>query len=858
MKYKISAFVFLAFILLMACESNDLSNSSLDLTQMEWEFRQVGTDKWYQASVPGNVISDLVMHEVLPDPFFRYNEDSAQWVENHDWEFTTQFNVKSAQANALNQRIVFEGLDTYADVYLNDSLIISANNMFHAWESDVNNLLKQGKNTLRLYFHSPVKIQNERYDSLGYIAINTNEFAPETEKKRTFSRKAPFHFGWDWGPRLVTSGIWRPAKIIFSNVAEIREPYFRPLFVSADSAVYQVEAQLQHYSAEDTEATVSVLIDGKEYVTENISLSEASQPVILKLKVDNPELWWCHGYGEPHLYEASIRLKVDGVTVDTYKAQLGIRDIQLVQEPDSIGRSFYFQLNGIPVFAKGANYIPSHTLTTEVTDSVYQSVIEDALQANMNMLRVWGGAIYENDRFYKLCDENGILVWQDFMFACELTPPVDYMYESIRKEAEYNVKRLRNHPSIALWCGNNENLTAWETWGWKSRYSEETVEALDQGFNKIYYEILPEAVASYQPEITYWPSSPAAYPGDVVADRKSGDEHDWTIWFGQKPFENYGEEVPRFASEYGIQAYPEMKTIESFTVAGDREYKSELLDYRQRSKMDWITPGFNGNDMIKQYTEMYFHEPADFASHVYLSQLMQARALKTGIEAHRSSPRCMGSLYWQLNDCWPTVSWATVDYFGRWKAAHYAVKKAFEKVLAVPVLNENDLQVSLVSEWMTDVPVDVEVFGFNLNETQQPTKIAEKNVSLSSLSITPISFEISGDFEGYYVEVIREDNSKLMASNSVFETYPKEQQYNQPAIQSSRKAEDGKIFLTLTTDVFARGVRLTANADGNFSDNYFDMLPGKTYEIEFVPYQAEKVDEVQFEIASYADFILNI
>lgn len=843
---------------MLSCTSENNQNKMLDLSTLDWEFRQVGTDAWYNASVPGNVISDLIDHGVLPDPLYRYNEDSAQWVEDQDWEFTAEFDLTEDQVNFIHQQIVFEGLDTYADVYINDSLVITADNMFHAWKSELNNVLVAGSNTLRIYFHSPIKIQNQRHEKLGYIAVNTNEFAPEDEKKRTFSRKAPFHYGWDWGPRLVTSGIWRPAYITFSNDASLENPYFRPLFVSKDSAIYTVEADISKHQAEALKGTFQVKLDGKVVAKKAIEISVNQEKVSLRLAIDNPELWWPAGYGEQHLYQAEVELVAAGKVIDRYETRLGVRDAKLVQKPDEVGRTFQFEINGIPVFAKGANYIPMHTLTTEVTDSMYQSLFEDALQANMNMLRVWGGAIYETERFYELCDENGILIWQDFMFACEMTPPVDYMYETIRKEAEYNVKRLRNHASIVLWCGNNENLMGWETWDWKTHYSEEIVEELDKGFRKIYYEILPKAVETYQPELSYWPSSPAAYPGDKLADRKSGDEHDWTIWFGQEKFEKYGVEVPRFASEYGIQAYPDMKTIKSFTEPEDREYKSDLMDYRQRSRMNWIKPGFNGNDMIKQYTEIYFPSPQDFDAHVYLSQLMQARALKTAVESHRASPRCMGSLYWQINDCWPTTSWATVDYFGRWKASHYAVKKGFQKVLAVPELNNKDISVTVVSELMEDTPMNVAVYEFKLNETVDPVKLAEQKSTIKALMRNVFEYAdvLSGkENVGYFVEVTNPDDQSILASNIILPEYPKEYAFLKPSIDVKQTVTDGKVMLEFKSDVFAKGVMISTSVDGEYSDNYFDLLPGKAYQVTFEPYDKGKAGEIEFEVSSYADYI---
>ncbi len=847
--------VFSIFFMVSCSMEND-SVKTVDLTKLDWKFRQVGTGKWFNARVPGNVISDLLYHGEIPDPFYRFNEDSVQWIEREDWEFQAFFKVGAKIAAYKNKNILFEGLDTYADVYLNDSLILQSDNMLHAWGKDISGILKEGENKLYVYFHSPVKIQDKRHEELGYIPVNTNEINPENEKKRSFSRKAPFHFGWDWGPRLVTTGIWRPVKITCANQAVLEDVYFRPLHVSTDSAVYSFEPEVKNYT-QAFDGKLVYRVNGEVVKEEAVQLPVGNKRLTSEIFFQDPDLWWCHGYGEPYLYDIEVALERDGKVIDTFTDRLGIREVKLVQEPDEIGRTFYFQLNGKPVFAKGANYIPMHTLTTEVSRSMYERLMEDALQANMNMLRVWGGAIYEEDMFYDLCDEKGILIWQDFMFACEMMPPVEYMYESIRREAEYNVKRLRNHPSIVLWCGNNENLVAWETWSWKTRYSKDIVQELDKGFQKVFYEILPAAVEKYQPELSYWPSSPASYPGDILPDRKSGDEHDWSIWFGQEPFENYGKPAPRFASEYGIQAYAPMATIDSFAREGDKKYKSTVMEHRQRSKMDWIAPGFNGNDMMKRYIERYFHAPVDFDSHVYLSQIMQALALKTGIEAHRGAPRCMGSLYWQINDCWPATSWATVDYYGRWKAAHYAVKKAFKEFLAVPFLEGKNLRLDMASDYLQEKNIQVKAYSFPLLEKGNTTPLATRKGSVGAL--TRESWVLKGihdgsNEKGYYVEILDGQNNTL-ATNIVLPRRMKHYSLEKPVIKTNRKNGEGSICLQFISDRFARGVKIQANTEGEYSDNYIDLVPGVEQEVEFIPGKGAGLQDIDFTLSSYADYI---
>lgn len=845
----------LILFLLLSCAEDKEQIKEVDLSEVEWKFRQVGTEKWYPASVPGDVISDLVNHEVIPKLYYRFNEDSIQWIEKKDWEFQTFFEIGFDLPDYQNTKIVFQGLDTYADVYLNDSLIIKADNMFCAWEKEVSDILRQGTNKLYIYFHSPIKIQDKRHEQAGYLLYNVNEQAPEEEKKRNFTRKAPYQYGWDWAPRFVTSGIWRPVKLVCTRHTKLEDVHFRPVHVSKDSAVYSIESGIVNYGS-PLEGTVTYKVNGEIMKQEQVQLSGQANQIKSTLIFKNPKLWWCNGYGEPYLYDVAVELSAGGRKMDVYTDRLGIRDVQLIQKPDSIGRSFYIQLNGVPIFAKGANYIPMHMLPPVVTDSMYARLIQDAVQANMNMLRVWGGGIYEEEIFYDLCDENGLMVWQDFMFSCDMVPAKPYMFESIRKEAEYNVKRLRNHPSIVLWCGNNENLKAWKT-RWDGRYNDEIEEELYQGYHHIFHEILPEITQQYQPELPYWPSSPAAYPGDKIYDRKSGDMHDWTIWYHGKDFEAFGKNVPRFVSEYGVQAYPAMATIDSFTIEKDKKYKSPVMNKMQKRPLDWIEPGFNGYDLIKRYVEKYFHTPVDFKSHLYLSQIMQAKAYKMAIEGHRGSPRCMGTLYWQLNDCWPTASWSTVDYYGYWKASHYAVKKAYRKLLLVPSLSGNDIKLVINSDYVKELPVKIDLFAFPILEKGRTTLKAEKSVELDSLALKDLYFNnihTTGNQTGYYIEA-KDESGAILATNILLPERMKTYDLQEPEIKTDKQIQNGNILITLTTDRFAKRVKIAACTEGEWSDNYFDLVPGVSHQVVFQPEDRVNLKEIGFTITSYANYI---
>ncbi|MEE4176389.1 MAG: hypothetical protein V2I46_02650 [Bacteroides sp.] len=591
----------IAILSLASCSQPE--KGTMLLTE-NWQFRQAGDDTWLEARVPGTIHDDLLNHNLIPNPFIGYNEDQVQWVEKEDWEYLTHFRVPGSLLDEDVIVLEFEGLDTYADVYLNGEMILEADNMFLGWEVNVKGHLKSGENELRIYFHSPVKRGLEKQKQLDYLLPADNEQAPPEERTVVFTRKAPFHYGWDWGPRLVTSGIWRPVSLKAWSHGRITEPYLYTENLEENLATLKMKMVLELSQGGDY--TLITRMDRQEVARLPLpGMREGAFPVDQTIPVTNPKLWWSNGKGEPYLYPVEFILEKDGKTVDTFQLDFGIRTLRLVQEPDEVGHSFYFELNGVPVFMKGANVIPSETLTPRLTRESYEHLIGDAVAAHMNMVRVWGGAVYPDNEFYQVCDENGILVWQDFMFACALQPGDEAHLENIRKEAEYNVKRLRNHASLALWCGNNENLHGWHHWGWNEAYSPEMTDFLWRTYEKIFYEILAEAVWKYDPKTHYHSSSPSSV-GNTLADRRSGDEHDWTVYFQQALFSNYEKNVPRFVSEYGIQSFPALETIRYFAGDDSLYLDAPILDHRQRSRMEWKEPGFSGNQMMEWYAEQYF------------------------------------------------------------------------------------------------------------------------------------------------------------------------------------------------------------------------------------------------------------
>jgi beta-mannosidase len=802
----------------------------------DWEFRQAGTEKWMPATVPGTVHNDLMTNKVIEHPFKGFNEDKVQWVEKEDWEYATRFRLDRNVLEKDVVEMVFEGLDTYADVFLNGNKILTTDNMFAGHTIDCKSFLREGENELRIYFHSPVVKGMEKLRKIDYLLPAANEQAPVGERTNVFTRKAPFHYGWDWGPRLVTSGIWRPIKLTAWNDAMVNDVYL--VTKTADNTKAEVIAEIELRASKND--TYDLQIDfgnGISVIKERVNLSKGLNKLTYTLPVENPQLWWPNGMGRPHLYDVRIALSQGRKNLHQYSIKYGIRTLNLVQNPDAVGHSFHFEVNGVPVFMKGANIIPNETLTPSVTEETYRKMIASAVDANMNMLRVWGGAVYEDELFYRLCDENGILVWQDFMFACALQPGDEEHLENIRMEAEYNIRKLRNHTSLALWCGNNENLHGWHHWGWKESFTPEISAFMWRTYERIFHEILAESVENLDPSRSYWASSPSAI-GNQLADRKSGDEHDWTIWFGEKPFSAYWEEIPRFVSEWGMQAFPAMATLQSFAGTDELTPFSPVMRHRQRSKMGWIGEGFDGNDMIQRYMDRYYKKPVDFEEFVYKSQLLQALGYKTAVEAHRSAmPHCMGSLYWQLNDCWPTISWATVDYYYRWKASHYAIKKAFAPVIVTAHYNGKDTRIFTVSDKLTPVEATLSVelkdfAGAILFKMEMPVEVAA-NTS------TPVSgpdfsqWLIDGGNRKLMLHLTLKSGNEVVAENILYFTEPKNLQLPEAAVDfKSEKTGDG-YRLILRSDKLVKDLFIdVADPDAFVSDNYFDMIPGTTYRVD--------------------------
>jgi beta-mannosidase len=812
-----------------------------------WQFREAGSGDWLKAAVPGTVHTDLLAAGKIPDPFYRTNERDLQWIDKKDWEYCTTLDIDAATLAHEHVELVFLGLDTFADVFVNDALVLKADNMFRRWTVDIKAQVKPGTNELRIVLRSPVQEGLKRLAAHGYplpAVVDWSEIGGLGDKHVSmFVRKAGYHFGWDWGPRFVTSGIWRPVELRAWSGVRIDDLAIVQNSVTAHEA--RVTAVFEILADAAGPAVVEIAAAPAITARQTIDLKPGLNVARLNLTIAKPRLWWSNGLGEAHLYEFSGQVVAERGR-DSKSVKTGLRTVKLVQKPDADGTSFYIELNGVPVFMKGANYIPNDNFLPRVSHADYDRVVKSAADTHMNMLRVWGGGIYENDEFYDLCDRHGILIWQDFMFACTMYPGDQAFLDSIRAEAIDNIRRLRGHASIALWCGNNEIDTAWQNdvpnggWKWKESYSEAQRAELWATYSDIFHKILPQAVAEHDPARFYWPSSPlSAWDGkdgvkhaDLTLKQQSGDIHSWGVWWAQRPFSSYRTFVGRFMSEYGFQSFPELKTIAAFAEPGDYDIFSDVMKAHQRSSI--------GNGTIRTYMERDYKVPKDFRQFLYVGQVLQAEGIKIAMEAHRArKPFCMGSLFWQINDCWPVASWSSIDYYGRWKALQYFARKSYAPELVTASVESETLRIAVVSDRLKDRAATLTLtlmdFRGNVLKTAKDNLVLPAN-GVVSFSMPMKNLLADASPNEVLLHASLAAGTAQLAEDILYFAPVKDLALPvAPVAVTTKPAGDG-LAIALHSPVLVKNLYLSFNdADGFFSDNYFDLLPNTTKAVHFKP-----------------------
>lgn len=791
------------------------------LLNNNWTMRRTDSEDKLPATVPGSVYSDLLDNGQMENPFWKDNEIEALKLMDFDYEYETSFDADESFLNADQTILRFDGLDTLADVYLNDTHIITANNMHRTWECDVKALLKKSGNTLKVIFHSPTKFIADAFAKEPTLGTE------DCMQGFVHIRKAHCMFGWDWGAHLPDMGLWREVSLISYNTVRLNSISFT-----------------QHHDEKITleiNPEFEVLNESKDITIEyEVTAPDGTKTTYKgddnKIEIDPETRWWPRGYGEQNLYTVTVNIYEGEDLVDSMSKRIGIRTITMDRTPDTWGEKFCVRVNGVNIFAMGADYIPEDHLLGRVTPETTRKLLEKAIFANFNSIRVWGGGYYPDDWFYDLCDEMGIIVWQDFMFACavyDLTPEFE---ANIRAEFRDNIIRLRHHASLGLMCGNNEMEQFVKEGVWVSKPSEV------EDYTKMYEQILPEMMSELAPQVFYWPASPSSGGGfDEPQDENRGDVHYWDVWHGNKPFSEYRKFHFRYLSEFGFQSFPSMKTVETFTDdERDMNIFSYVMERHQRNGA--------ANGKIMNYMQQTYRYPTDFDTAIYASQLLQADAIRYGVEhfrRNRNDDRCMGAVYWQFNDCWPVASWSSVDYEGRLKALHYYARRFFSPVMIsceeegmlgsgqelvrLPFEFNKSIRLCVSNETLEDKNVQINWqirdSKANVLRSNSDTRKVPSQTALWLDKVELPEIDIYNEYVSYQALI----DGEIISEGTVIFSLPKYFRYQNPNL---RYEVDGN-KITIHADTYAKSVEIrNENDDLILTDNFFDMNAGsKTVEV---------------------------
>jgi len=825
-----------------------------------WEFRisphgankvpYKKADDWLPATVPGVVQTDLMALGLLEDPYIGVNEADAQWVGLSDWQYRTTLKLDEAILGKKHVDLIFEGLDTFAEVKVNGKPVLSADNMFRTWRVSVDGLLKEGDNLIEIDFASPIEKMRPFMEKQDYVLLGTYDSAfgdePLTRNSSAYVRKAGYQYGWDWGPRLVAIGVWKPVKLEAYDNARLEDLYVAQTHL--DDSVAALDAQFEVWSEGVEQAQLKIDVTGpagkKIRKKLKADLAPGLNVLHFPFQIKKPLRWYPVGYGKPNLYKVNASLKIKGKTIAEEATKIGLRTTEIRRPFDQWGRGMEIVINGVPIFMKGANAIPFDLFPSRVTREQQKKIIESAVDVNMNMLRYWGGGVYQNKYVYELADELGLMIWQDFMFGGAITPYDEAFRESTRQEAIDQVKRLRQHPSIVIWGGNNEVQTNWQNWGSSKRYNEELplreYDRLLTGMIRLFDQVLRGAVEKYSPGVPYWAGSPTTdYDSD--ADMASdGDRHYWTVWGGKAPVEEFLNVSSRFMSEYGLQAFPVMETIRSFAKPEDMEPESKVM--RSHQKYD----KGNGNQRLMLYINNNYGEPTSFEDFVYLTQLMQAEGIElAALNLRASRPQSMGSLYWQFNDVWPGASWSSIDYYGRWKALHFRAKRFYAHTAASFLRNKGVSEAHIISDDLEEKKYTWKIRVLDFSGKEISVKQGKVLVNpLSSILIERLSdaelLDGANPLTSQAIFEIYDEKSTLMSNSFVYFDAAKNLSWQNPKLDYGLKSVAGGYQLELSAAHAAKGVWIDfAAVDAHIEDNAFDMSGGESRSL-FIKTDASK------------------
>ena len=790
----------------------------------EWLFRQAGKPDWYPAAVPGCNFTDLLSNSLIDDPFYGVNEKDCEFVGKSDWEYKRSFTVSKDEMESDGIYLCAEMLDTLASISINGRLIGSAENCFTAYEFPIKSFLKAGENEISIYFKSPVNFVSDIYKKEGAVP-NMNG-----QNGIVHIRKPQSHFGWDWGPVLVPCGITGDICLDFTDTARLGD--ISVVQEHKDGSVtLKIDAETKRENDGAVKTDISVICPDGEVLK---AVGESAE-----FKIENPQLWWTYelsGKGVQPLYEVNVKLKKGRKILDEKSVKVGLRTLILNREKDKYGQQFCFELNGVPIFAKGANVIPADQFVNRFDKEKREKFFDAVRFSNMNMLRVWGGGYYADDEFLAKCDEMGILVWQDFQFSCQAYPFFKESFlKNVKKEIAYNVKRCCAHPSLAVWCGNNE-IEQMRTMWLPFRDYHEWIE-------KFFYDILENEIRKTDTLTPYIPGSPcgAGYNRGINQDNV-GDNHLWSVWHGLQPMNYYRKRYARFCSEFGFESLPDLKTIRQFSTEADYDLNSEVFLSHQKCK--------NGNSKMVYYITSRFNLPAKFEDYVYLSQVTQMECVEDATSHwRRNRGRCNGALYWQLNDCWPVCSWAGMDYNYNYKALQYAARRFNAPVCISVEDSRNEIRVFVHNDKTESVNVRTEAFFFGF--VNERIECFDENITVEPLDVQCVFTLADGEVTKYsrrkngFCVRLYDENGVMLMQKAVLLDKEKNVALPKARITKEVSIKEGLVKIYLKTDRFARLVCLSSDISSEpFSDNFFDLLPGQEYTVTAaVP---EGIDEKAF------------
>lgn len=799
-------------------------------------------------NVPGTVYSSMLENNMIEDPFFRLNQYDVLEISENDFVFAYDF--IPAESLMKNDRIYlrFDGIDTIAEIFLNDKAIGSSDNMHRTYTFDVTNALRRGTNSLRVFIHSPIKYIKDKNDERSLWGVSS------TMKGYPHIRKAHYMFGWDWGPVLPDVGIWRDVSLVGKKYGEIKDIRIKQEHKQSSVKLY-IDTEIENFDGSDLR--MECVITDPDGINTIINTNQPKRHNSAVCVILNPKLWNVRGFGRQSLYEVRIKLLHKGEVVDRKELKIGLRTIEVSRARDQIGEEFCFKVNGIKIFAMGANYIPEDNILGRRSRERTERLLKDCVAANYNMIRVWGGGFYPDDYFYDICDELGLLVWQDMMFACSVYDGNDSEFcSTVEQELIDNVRRIDHHACLAMWCGNNEIESAWQYWGLPNDAE------LKQGYLNMFEKLAPKVIAQYDTGHFYWPSSPSSGGGFKDSGAKNkGDIHYWEVWHSLKPFTEYKKYLFRFCSEYGFESIPCMKTIRTFAEEKDLNLMSPVMEAHQKCE--------NGNEKLMYYLAQMVHYPYNFEDLVYATQLVQADAIRLNVEQmRRHRGICMGSLYWQVNDCNPVISWSSIDYFGRWKALHYYARRFYAPIIcSIDDTDKDNLIVNVSNEKMT------EFNGYiKWRVRKNTTEILAEGVSseftvppLSAVNCFNITKEMTGltekDHSSCTLEYSLMHKDAIITDSTFLYCLPKQFEFLPPQIDVRCDTLGSSYCLTFSSQAFAKGVYLDFDDfDVVFGDNWFD-INGQEVSIllkkdALPPYFTAELVKEKLRIKSYADIAL--